>query len=91
MGILSLLAPLLPWLFGALAVLIGYFTIRQRGVAVERAKWEKAEVKAEEKLKENVKKAESKDEAIDAAVEAKIEEIKEQNTPPAPSGDIFKF
>lgn len=87
MGALSLLSPLLPYIAGLIAVVLGYFTIRQRGVVAERQKQQAAQAK----VQAAVVKAESKDTAVDQKVEAKIESIKESHRPEPTSGDVFKF
>lgn len=86
-GILSLLSPLLPYIAGFIAVIIGYFTIRQRGVVAERQRQEKAQAK----VQEAVVKAESKDVQIEKKVEAQIESIPEKVAPKPDSGDQFHF
>mgnify|MGYP001576460530 FL=1 len=87
MGALSFLAPLLPYIAGLIAMVIGYFTIRQRGVVAARQRQEKAQVK----VQQAVVKAQSKDAAIDEKVEKKIEEIRETHPVEPVSGDRFKF
>jgi len=94
-AILSLLAPLLPWILGLGAVIVGYFGIRQRGVMVERQRQEAAQQKAQAKVQAQVVQAQTKDAAIDQKVEAQVAEIKKENPPtvavPPVDGDVFKF
>lgn len=87
MGLLSLLSPLLPYIAGFIAIVIGYFTIRQRGVNAERKKQEVAQAKVQAKVQVAV----SKDSVVDQKVEQKIEAIKESHNPEPTSGDQFKF
>lgn len=86
-ALLSLLSPLLPYILGAIAVVVGYFTIRQKGVKAERQRQEAAQAK----VQVEVQKAVSKDAVIDQKVEQKIEAIKESHNPEPPAGDVFKF
>lgn len=86
-ALLSLLGPLLPYIAGFLAIIVGYFTIRQRGVVAERQKQEKAQAK----VQEAVVVAQSKDVTVDQKVEKKIEAIKEAHTPEPTAPDVFKF
>ena len=94
-AILSLIGPLLPWILGLGAVIVGYFGIRQRGVMVERQRQEAAQQKAQAKVQAQVVQAQSKDAAIDQKVEAQVAEIKKENPPtvdaPPVDGDVFKF
>ena len=87
MGILSLLSPLLPYLAGLIAIVIGYFTIKQKGVVAERQRQEKAQAK----VQAAVVKAQSKDAVVDQKVEQKIEQIKEKHVEEPTAPDVFKF
>lgn len=92
---LTLLGPLIPWILGLGAVVVGYFGIRQRGIMVERQRQEAAQQKAQAQAQVKVQQAQSKDAAIDQKVEAQVAQIKKENpvpvdAPPA-DGDVFKF
>ena len=87
MGALSFLAPFLPYIAGLAAILLGYFTIRQRGVVAERER----QAKVIARIQGKVVQAQSKDVEIDKKVEAKIEAIKEQVAPEPSAPDVFKF
>lgn len=91
-AILSLVAPLLPYLMAILGAVAGYFYIKRKGVSEERARQETAKSEAVEKFRKKVEVAVSKDQTVEAKVEAKIEEIKDASAPVAPSNpNKFRF
>jgi len=94
-ALLSILAPLIPYILGILGFVALYFGIKRKGVTEERQRQEAAQQKAQAEVQAKVVEAKGKDAAIDAKVEAQVEAIKKQNPPavdvPPVDGDVFKF
>ena len=91
-AILGILGPLLPYIMGAIGIVVAYFTVKQRGVAQERQRQEVVQQKAQAAVVKKVEAAKAQDAVIDAKVEAKIEDITkaaEQDTSSAPGK--FRF
>jgi len=91
MGILSLLAPLLPYLLAFIGVVAGYFAIKHKGVAQERERQEAKQAEAVKQVTKKIVAAESQDAVVDAKVEKQIEKIKDDSKPAADFDNPLKF
>jgi hypothetical protein len=88
-----MLAPLIPYVLGILAVIGIYLGVKQKGVQQERQRQVKVQQKADAAVKQKIDVAQAKDVDIDTkAQEAKDEVVKD--TPVVDvlkPGDPFKF
>jgi len=91
-AILGILGPLIPYIMGAIGIVVAYFTVKQRGVVQERQRQEVVQQKAQAAVVKKVEAAKAQDAVIDAKVEAKIEDLTKAEEPVAPSAPgKFRF
>ena len=89
---LSALSSVLPYILSSLAVVAGYFWIKNKGVQQEREKNQMAQAEAQRRVAERITQAVTQDAAIDQKVVKQIEEVVKSNTPTQPDRpDRFRF
>ena len=89
-ALLSILGPLVPYILGAIGLVLVYFGIKQKGVQQEHARQVKQQEKVTAQVKAQVVKAENKDAVINQRVEQEVQKI-EDKPPESPKLDPSKL